>query len=458
MINFENNLSPKNNFLFNRYRTQVRFYFVPIFLLFGIPDYFVFPEFFYNWFSYRLLFAAYIFLSFYLMVKFKAVRNQIKFIIYGAIFLACGTLTKIIIDTGGHASIYLPGLMLTGLAGVQLLRLSTLESLIIQVISYAPAITYLVWSTDKENMNRALTQASFLLGMAAISHIFKISDGSIELSTQKFMKVLNDEVTKLRKSEILNQHFPKVIRESIENNPNLIHQKRILPTAVVGFADIVSSSAISNKFPLSIEWELKERFLDQATKRAMEHEMVVLTHVGDGFLFIANFQEGSQWYYNLILFYEKLIKDYEMICKDLNLQLDEIVSGLKFGITQGPVAIGFIGQSQSYYTAVGPDVNLASRLCDKAKPNQLVVSSRVWNSLKPILVGWANEPVDYSNLKGFDYVVPAVHLYPRDISLNKTEVVCSICDSSMSLVKTDDGLLDYRCVNGHTSPKMAAKS
>ncbi len=142
--------------------------------------------------------------------------------------------------------------MLTGLAGVQLLRLSTLESLIIQVISYAPAITYLVLSTNKENMNRALTQASFLLGMVAISHIFKISDGSIELSTQKFMKVLNDEVTKLRKSEILNQHFPKVIREAIENNPNLIHQKRILPPAVVGFADIVSSSAISNKIPLSI--------------------------------------------------------------------------------------------------------------------------------------------------------------------------------------------------------------
>jgi class 3 adenylate cyclase len=293
--------------------------------------------------------------------------------------------------------------------------------------------------------------------MAVLSLIYKNSDDELEASNKIFYNILNSEIIKLRRMDILNRHFPKVIRDSLEQNPQLFKNKQVLPTAVIGFVDIVSSCAISNNVPLYIEWELKERFMEAATKRAMETEMVVLTYAGDAFLFLANFRPDSLWYYNLIIFYENLVKDYDLICKDLNLDLENITSGIKFGITQGPVVLGFLGKSQAYFTVIGPDVNLAARLSSQAKPNQIVVSSRIWHSMKPLLVGWDHEFNEYSDLKGFDCVIPTVHLFPKQLRMSKTDFVCAICESTMSLIKTEEGTLDFRCVNGHSTPKMATK-
>jgi len=51
--------------------------------------------------------------------------------------------------------------------------------------------------------------------------------------------------------------------------------------------------------------------------------------------------------------------------------------GIGVGVASGPVTVGVIGSSGRYeYTAVGPAVNLASRLCELAADGEVLIDAR----------------------------------------------------------------------------------
>ncbi|MBL7670630.1 MAG: adenylate/guanylate cyclase domain-containing protein [Bdellovibrionaceae bacterium] len=441
-----------NRHIFSRYRTHIRWGASLVYLLFGLLDYLYAPESFGVWFALRLIFIISVFAIFAFAAKSKWVRNHLAWFAGATLCLACWPIEFMIYQSGGYKSLYATGLILCGTTGLQVFRMRKRLALVSLSLAFLPAIPVYMFSASLETLHLASIQAGFLLGMIALSYIYGASEERVDSLWIRFRTMAKEEIEHLKKTEILKNHFPKLIRESLEKNPGLIIQKKILPNAVVGFADIVSSSAISNIVPLIIDWELKEKFLEAATKRAIQSDMVVLTHLGDGFLFLANYNESSQWYYNIISFYEGLVSDFKQIVQELNLHTIEIETGVKFGVSGGPVIVGFLGKSQSYFTAIGPDVNLAARLCALANVNQIVFSSRVWHSIKPLLMGWDFETQLHSDIKGFDYPISAVRVSPRSVS--KNSLICSKCGDKMSLVRTEEGFMDYRCGEGHNTPQL----
>ncbi|WP_291855530.1 adenylate/guanylate cyclase domain-containing protein [Bradyrhizobium sp.] len=82
--------------------------------------------------------------------------------------------------------------------------------------------------------------------------------------------------------------------------------------------------------------------------------------------------------------------------------------GFGIGIALGYATLGQIGFEQRLeYAAIGSVTNLASRLCDEAKANQIVVSRRVYGMVEPWVDG---RPIDDLNLKGFNHPILAAEI------------------------------------------------
>jgi class 3 adenylate cyclase/HAMP domain-containing protein len=82
--------------------------------------------------------------------------------------------------------------------------------------------------------------------------------------------------------------------------------------------------------------------------------------------------------------------------------------GFGVGIALGYATLGQIGFEQRLeYAAIGSVTNLASRLCDEAKANQIVVSRRVYGMVERWVDG---KPLDDLNLKGFNHPVLAAEI------------------------------------------------
>jgi class 3 adenylate cyclase len=73
-------------------------------------------------------------------------------------------------------------------------------------------------------------------------------------------------------------------------------------------------------------------------------------------------------------------------------------AGFGIGIAHGFATLGTIGfEGRFDYAAIGTVSNVASRLCDEAKPGQILISPRVFTAVKDAV---AVEPVGEFALKG----------------------------------------------------------
>jgi class 3 adenylate cyclase/HAMP domain-containing protein len=96
--------------------------------------------------------------------------------------------------------------------------------------------------------------------------------------------------------------------------------------------------------------------------------------------------------------------------------------GFGLGIALGYATLGQVGfDKRLEYAAIGSVTNLASRLCDEAKANQIVVARRVFGAVEQ----WVEaRPLDDLVLKGFNHPVLAVEI------LNWREEVDNVVDAA----------------------------
>jgi adenylate cyclase len=87
------------------------------------------------------------------------------------------------------------------------------------------------------------------------------------------------------------------------------------------------------------------------------------------------------------------------------------VLGFGIGIASGYATLGQVGfEHRREYTAHGSVINLASRLCDEAKPGQIVISQRTFGAVEHWVEG---SHVGQLNLKGFNRPIDAYEVKNR---------------------------------------------
>jgi adenylate cyclase len=82
--------------------------------------------------------------------------------------------------------------------------------------------------------------------------------------------------------------------------------------------------------------------------------------------------------------------------------------GFGVGIASGYATLGQIGfEQRREYTAIGSVINLASRLCDEARPGQIVIGQRAFSAIEQHV---ESASVGKLRLKGFAKPVPAYEI------------------------------------------------
>jgi class 3 adenylate cyclase len=86
--------------------------------------------------------------------------------------------------------------------------------------------------------------------------------------------------------------------------------------------------------------------------------------------------------------------------------------GFGIGIASGYATIGQVGfEHRREYTANGSVINLASRLCDEAKPGQIVISQRAFAAVERWVGG---SHIGQLSLKGFSRPIDAYEVVSWD--------------------------------------------
>lgn len=397
--------------MFKAYRGPLRYIGAPMFVLCSVADYMHMPEEAPSWLLVRLAVFAYVWISFDIIAKFSWARRRINYFLFTLICFVSFFCNLTIYDSGGVGSPYLPGLLVASSAFILMFRLGRLGGVLSQFIICGPGIAILFYLAEPHQMMDAFVSSTFYLCMVGVAAMGQFSGEELMKVWNRAQRVAKTELERHRRTEFLKKHFPPSIRQEVESGTFNLQRRTMLPSAVVGFADIIASSKISNSVDLETDWELKEKFIVAATQRATECGMVVLNQLGDGFLFLANYRNDESWTKNLLLFYEMVTADLETILESLSTEIGTIRSGIRFGVSSGPIMLGWIGDNQSYFTAMGPDVNLAARLCSVAGNNEIVLSSRAWHEMKSVISDKEVTHITYNDLKGFDFEVPAVHFH-----------------------------------------------
>jgi class 3 adenylate cyclase len=88
--------------------------------------------------------------------------------------------------------------------------------------------------------------------------------------------------------------------------------------------------------------------------------------------------------------------------------VDPVDLGFGVGIAHGFATVGTIGfEGRFDYAAIGTVSNVASRLCDEAKPGQILISPRVLMAVEDAV---SVEPVGEFKLKGISWPLAAYNI------------------------------------------------
>ncbi len=147
------------------------------------------------------------------------------------------------------------------------------------------------------------------------------------------------------------------------------------------FVDIRGFTAMCEQIPPKDIIEVLNEFHDQSSDSIFEYSGMITQFVGDGIICIF----GGPWIadsdYNPCDSAVSAARDIVRKLIELNKtrmerKKESILVGI--GIDYGRVLVGNIGTAKKFeFTAIGRCVNRASRLCQMAKPSQIIISSDV---------------------------------------------------------------------------------
>jgi adenylate cyclase len=232
-----------------------------------------------------------------------------------------------------------------------------------------------------------------------------------------------------RREEVLRQTFrryvsPKVadkILEDAQLRDTLLSSANVRAHVVVLFADLRGFTSLSERLEPPRVVPLLNEYFSLLTEITFRHEGTVFHMAGDclmlGFGVPLEQPDSPQ---------RAVYAAGEMLTRftDLARRWKEryaIDAGLGIGINEGDVVAGNVGSSAYMsYTIIGDTVNIAARLCQRARAGEMLFSSALKQSLDARGVDVGATPLPPLQLRGRSHPID-IYCVPRETRMQLTE-------------------------------------
>ena len=187
-------------------------------------------------------------------------------------------------------------------------------------------------------------------------------------------------------------------------------QKQIEISTTILFADLRGYTQLSQMLEPSTVNKLLHCFYDECSAAVWEREGIINKFIGDAVLAIFNFPlERQDHVLNAVGAAIQLQKACQNLKHEIHLD-DDVRVGIGVGIHTGQCSMGEVGKSYRDFTAVGPVVNLASRLQGAAALGETLVTEEVFSHIKGKYPGLPERTI---KLKGIDQPVRCYQILSR---------------------------------------------
>jgi class 3 adenylate cyclase/CHASE3 domain sensor protein len=252
------------------------------------------------------------------------------------------------------------------------------------------------------NLARNLNRTSQEL--AALYH-------DLETLNANLQKTVDMKVAELERASRLKRYLSPQLAESVvagERDVTLVPRRKFLTTF---FSDVRGFTSSSERMePEELVDELND-YLSEMTEIVFKHGGTLDKYVGDAVMVFFGdplpqddhaaraVRMAFEMRERMTQLQERWIRRYHESFK------------IGIGIATGWVTVGDIGSpARSDYTVLGNEVNLASRLSDRAGAGQILVTERTMMEVEDIVVG---TPVDAFGLKGVSRDIRIYEIAPR---------------------------------------------
>ncbi|WP_439395842.1 adenylate/guanylate cyclase domain-containing protein [Bradyrhizobium sp. PMVTL-01] len=224
-------------------------------------------------------------------------------------------------------------------------------------------------------------------------------------SLEERVKTQLGEIERIRKLErFLAPQVAQLIASSDSSEGLLTSQRR---EVTVVFCDLRGFTAFTEATEPEEAMNVLREYHAALGKLIFKYEGTLDKYAGDGVMILFNapiqFEDHTQRAVKMAVEMRDTIGPLTERWRNRGHSL-----GFGIGIALGYATLGQVGFEQRLeYAAIGSVTNLASRLCSEAKPNQIVVSRRVYGMVEPWVEARA---LDDLQLKGFNHPVLAMEI------------------------------------------------
>lgn len=204
----------------------------------------------------------------------------------------------------------------------------------------------------------------------------------------------------------LSHYIPSPVTAMIRNkNQNIVTERKRI---TVFFSDIVGFTELSEELEAETLTELLNNYLSEMSKVANQFGGTIDKFMGDAIMVLfGDGPEASQGIKKDAIKCVSMALEMSKRMQELQAHWSEL--GIKkplqirIGINSGYCTVGTFGTDRTLdYTALGANVNLASRLESAGKPGDILVSHETWSLIKDVILCKDKGQI---KAKGFSYPI-----------------------------------------------------